>query len=89
MGTLTVRDMIKKGEFGLRRGRNTTTAINKLMEQLYETFNRCNSTSGIFLDFSKAFDTINHDILVKKLPFNGFLPCATSLIENYLKNRKQ
>ena len=76
-------------QFGFRKGRNTTSAINLLMEQLYENFNQCISTEGVFLDFSKAFDTINHDILVKKLPFNGFLPCATSLIENYLKNRKQ
>ena len=41
-------------QFGFRRGRNTTTAINKLMEQLYENFKRCNSTFGTFLDFSKA-----------------------------------
>ena len=76
-------------QFGFRKGRNTTSAITLLMEQLHENFNQCISTEGIFLDFSKAFDTINHDILVKILPFNGILPCATSLIENYLKNRIQ
>ena len=86
---LETNSILTDCQFGFRRGRNTTTAINKLMEQLYENFNLCNSTFGIFLDFSKAFDTINHEILVKKLLYNGFLPCATSLIENYLKNRKQ
>ena len=59
------------------------------MEQFYENCNQCISIEGIFLYFSKAFDTINHNILVKKLPFNSFLPCATSLIENYLKNWEQ
>ena len=37
------------------KGRNTTTAINLLMELLYENFNQCISTEGIFLDFFKNF----------------------------------
>ena len=44
---------------------------------------------GIFLDFSKAFDTINHDILIQKLAFYNFSPSACALIESYLTNRMQ
>ena len=76
-------------QFEFRKGRDTKSARNLLVEQFYENFNQCISTEGILLDFLKPFDTINHDILVPKLPFNSFLPCATSLIENYLKNQKQ
>ena len=45
--------------------------------------------TGIFLDFSKAFDTIDHSILIKKLPFYNFSSDACNLLESYLSNRKQ
>ena len=59
------------------------------MEKLYDNFNHRTVTQGIFLDFSKAFDTINHRILIRKLEYYGFSVPACSLIDSYLKNRKQ
>ena len=76
-------------QFGFRTNRSTTDAISHIMEQLYTNFNTRKITQGVFLDFSKAFDTINHDILVRKLKFYSFSDCAILLIQNYLKNRKQ
>lgn len=76
-------------QFGFREKRNTTSAISRLMEHLYDSFNNSKITQGIFLDFSKAFDTINHDILIKKLPFYNFTNDACDLLKSYLENRKQ
>ena len=60
-------------QFGFRTKRSTTDAINYIMERLYQNFNSRKITQGVFLDFSKAFDTINHEILVTKLSsFYGF-----------------
>ena len=44
---------------------------------------------ALFLDLSKAFDTINHDLLLAKLKAYGFSPNALKLMHDYLNNRKQ
>jgi retron-type reverse transcriptase len=42
---------------------------------------------GVFLDLSKAFDTVDHDLLLSKLDYYGFSENANKLIKNYLHNR--
>ena len=76
-------------QFGFRSNRSTTDAINFIMEQLYDNFNTRKITQGIFLHFSKASDTINHNILIQKLVYYGFSESSKNLIQNYLENRKQ
>ena len=76
-------------QFGFREKRNTTLAISRLMEKLYSNFNSSEITQGVFLDFSKAFDTIDHKILLQKLPFYNINNNACQLLKSYLSNRKQ
>ena len=60
-------DILCDCQFGFREKRNTTSAISRLMEQLYQSFNDSKITQGVFLDFSKAFDNIDHRILRNKI----------------------
>ena len=45
--------------------------------------------SALFMELSKAFDTINHNLILVKLKVYGFLANNLNLMHNYLKNRKQ
>jgi hypothetical protein len=52
-------------QFGFREGHATDMAIIKLLENIIDSLERGDYTATIFLDFSKAFDTVNHEILLK------------------------
>ena len=64
-------------------------AINDLYCKITEDLDNKYHSLGIFLDWSKAFDTLNHDILLHKLNMYGIRGLANSWIQNYLSNRKQ
>ena len=59
------------------------------MERIYETFLKKHIPIAIFMDLSKAFDTLNHEILIWKLQQYGVHNNALSLLVNYLQNRQQ
>lgn len=82
-------NLLSECQFGFRRNKNTTDATLDLVEYIYRNMESGIKTQGIFLDFSKAFDTVNHGLLIDKLLFYGFSSCACKLIKNYLTNRQQ
>ena len=54
-------------QFGFRKGHSTAQAIAELTDTLRKAIDNNLYTFGNFLDFSKAFDTVNHEILLKEL----------------------
>ena len=64
---LTDQKILHPQQFGFRKGHSTEHAIAQLVDQISESFENDNYTVGIFTDLSKAFDTVDHTILLKKL----------------------
>ena len=82
-------NLIKPNQFGFQRSKCTSDAILEFMENAYESFNNNQYYLAVFLDFSKAFDTISHEILLKKIEHMGFRGPIHKWIQSYLSNRKQ
>ena len=68
---------------------STVTALLDLTNDWYVNIDRKNVNGVIFLDLRKAFDTVNHEILLKKLEYFGFDYTAIAFFHSYLSNRKQ
>ena len=82
-------NILYKYQFGFQRGRSTHMALIVLIDKISEALENGDCVIGIFLDFSKAFDTVDHVILLQKLYFYGIHDITLSWFENYLSNRKQ
>ena len=76
-------------QYGFRRKYSTYMALLTLMDKLVNALEKKEIVVGIFLDFSKAFDTVDHDILLQKLYHYGIQGCAYSWFESYLTHRTQ
>ena len=60
------KKLLYSKQFGLQKGHSADHAIVHLVDQIYESFKNDNYTFGVFIDLSKAFDTYDHSILLKK-----------------------
>jgi hypothetical protein len=64
-------------------------ALMVLMDKIIDALEKGHLMVGIFLDFSKAFDTVNHQILLNKLNIYGIRGVANDWIRSYLFERSQ
>ena len=86
---LKSNDILCPNQLGFRKNFNTSDAIIKFLDYVYSSLDKKQSTIAVYLDFSKAFDTVNDEILMSKLQHNGIRGVMLSWFKSYLINRKQ
>ena len=82
-------NIINANQFGFRENHSTAYGLTKIVDKISERLDSGNTVIGTFLDLSKAFDTIDHDILIGKLNHYGIHGVSSLWFQNYLSNRKQ
>ena len=86
---LESRSIITPEQFGFRQSLSTFHPLKILSENIYSALDSQHSLLGIFIDFCKAFDTVRHDILLKKLKHYGIRGVIHDWFKDYLSNRTQ
>ena len=82
-------NLLYNRQFGFQKGHSTDHANVHLASQIHEMFNKNIYTVGVLIDLSKAFDTLNHKIFLKKLSHYGLKSKSLDWFTCYLSNRKQ
>ena len=85
---LKSNNILCTNQFGFRKNSNTSDAITEFLDYVYSSLDKKLTTVAVYLDFSKAFDTVNHEILMSKLHHNGIRCVMLSWFKPYLSNRK-
>ena len=83
------QNTIYDNQFGFRKKHSTVHALSTAVKSITQSMNERSCSIGLFIDFSKAFDTIKHDILLKKLEHYGIRGPAIDLLTDYLSDRYQ
>ena len=81
--------ILYKRQYGFQHGKSTEHAIIDIQENILNSLESRETPCCLFLDFAKAFDTVNHNILLHKLNHYGIRGTALQLIESYLTDREQ
>ena len=86
---LTNLHILCDDQFGFRKNHSTTLALIDLHDKIPSALDNGELAVGIFLDLSKAFDTVNHSILFDKLEHYGIRGLVLKWIKSYFSNRLQ
>ena len=79
---LDENNILSKQQFGFRKKHSTSHAVSCLYEKLVHNYEKCDLSAVLFIDLKSAFDTIDIDILLKKLEHYGFRNNVLSLLKS-------
>lgn len=82
-------NLLNNNQFAFRDGSNTENALCRVTECILKNLDQGNKTIGVFLDLQKAFDTVEHRILLRRLEVMGVRGTPNNLIKSYLRQRHQ
>lgn len=82
-------NILNNNQNGFRKGRSTIRSVYVALTDILHSMNEKNNTVALCLDLSKAFDSVEHNILLRKLEKYGVRGIALSLVASYLSDRKQ
>ena len=85
LGYFTNNKLLCMDQFGFRPGHSTELAALRLVDHLITQMDKCRVPTNIYIDLSKAFDTLNHDILLQKLKYYGITGTSVNLVHKYHK----
>ena len=89
MNFLNSNNLLYLRQYGFRKNMSTSMAIMELVENITTAMDNGKFTIGVFIDLKKAFDTVDHSILVTKLDHYGIRGVAKQWLSSYFENRKQ
>lgn len=82
-------NLLTETQHGFRKDRSTITAITEFLHKVYSDLDQGMQTAGIFLDLTKAFDSVNHELLLSKLQAYNLNVTSIQMLTTYLIHRKQ
>lgn len=89
MNFASTNNIFSKCQHGFLKGKSTETAIMNFLNMVYENINNNKKCIGLFMDLSKAFDVVNHNILLEKLKLYGLRGKIHDWLQSYLLDRTQ
>ena len=89
MSFINDKQILNNSQFGFRKNMSTALAIIELVEEITTAIDEGKTTVGVFIDLKKAFDTVDHNILVKTLEHYGIRGLAKDWVCSYLESRRQ
>ena len=87
--SLEANEILYKNQFEFRNKHSTSHALIDITENIRNALDKKLFACGIFIDLQKAFDTVNHEILLDKLHYYGIKSRANNWFNTFLKNRYQ